>query len=204
MIAVVDYGVGNLKSVEKALLYIGCKVCVSSDPGVIERSDAIVLPGVGAFSDAMNALEKTGLGELVLSGIHTGKPFLGICLGLQLLFEYSEEGDRKRKGLGVLRGSVKRFPAGLGLKIPHMGWNRLSIKADGLTLPGNERPFVYFVHSYYADAGDREVVAATSTYGIEFDAAVCKDNILATQFHPEKSGKTGIDMLKNWVKRCIK
>ncbi len=204
LIAVVDYGVGNLKSVEKALLFIGCKVCVSSDPCVIECSDAVVLPGVGAFSDAMDGLEKTGLAEVVLRSIERGKPFLGICLGLQLLFEYSEEGEGERKGLGVLRGSVKRFPDGMGLKIPHMGWNRLNIKADSLISPGNERPFVYFVHSYHAYAADRKVVAATSIYGIEFDAAVCRDNILATQFHPEKSGRTGIKMLKNWVRGCIK
>lgn len=200
MIAIIDYGVGNLRSVEKAFHFIGCEAEVSSDRQFILDADAVVLPGVGAFADAMENLKKAGMVDVVKKVIQDGKPFLGICLGMQLLFEYSEEGGERVEGLGILKGGVKQLPLDMNLKVPHMGWNSLRIKKDCPLFKGlPENPYVYFVHSYYLDAQDKAVVAATTGYGIEFDVAVESGNVSATQFHPEKSGDIGLKILKNFV-----
>jgi glutamine amidotransferase len=199
LIAIIDYGVGNLGSVDKAMKFIGLKTEITSDTGTIKKADGVVLPGVGAFSAAMASLERHGLVQAVKDIVREGRLFLGICLGMQMLFEYSEEGG-KVEGLGLFRGAVKALPGGRGLKVPHMGWNSLDTSGgcplfDGL--PDN--PYVYFVHSYYLDAGDKSIVAATCEYGVTFDAAVGSGRVFATQFHPEKSGETGLTILKNWA-----
>lgn len=198
MIAIIDYEVGNLRSVEKAFQFIGREVVVTSDAGVVAGADAVVLPGVGAFSDAVANLKNAGMVEVVKAAIAADKPFLGICLGMQLLFDYSEEGGRV-EGLGIFKGAIKQLPQGIGLKVPHMGWNSLKEKSGCplfRNLPAN--PYVYFVHSFYLEAEDRELVAATSEYGVRIDAAIGRGNVFATQFHPEKSGSVGLDMLRNW------
>jgi len=200
LISIIDYGVGNLRSVEKAFHFIGCEAKITSDENAILSSSAVVLPGVGAFADAMISLEKTGMLCTVKKVIDQGIPFLGICLGMQLLFEYSEEGGEKVAGLGILKGGVKQFPLDMNLKIPHMGWNSLNVPKKSLlfeSLPSN--PYVYFVHSYYVSAAEKSTVAATCNYGIEFDAAIEINNIFATQFHPEKSGEVGLKILKNFA-----
>ncbi len=200
MIAIIDYGVGNLRSVEKAFHFIGCDAAVSSDPEFILGADAVVLPGVGAFADAMESLVKAGMVDVVKKAIAQKKPFLGICLGMQLLFDYSEEGGDRVPGLGVLRGGIKQFPHNMGLKVPHMGWNSLDYKVECTIfrdLP--QKPYVYFVHSYYLDAEDRNIVAARANYGLEFDCAIVSGNIFATQFHPEKSGDVGLTILRNFA-----
>jgi glutamine amidotransferase len=200
LIAVIDYGVGNLKSVEKAFKFIGCEAEISSDKEFILNSDAVVLPGVGAFADAMASLRKAGMADVVTQVIHKGKPFLGICLGMQLLFDYSEEGGERVEGLGIFRGEIRQFPLNMGLKVPHMGWNALELKKECplfRNLP--QHPYVYFVHSYYLDAADKNIVSATASYGIDFDAAVCCGNVFATQFHPEKSGSIGLAVLRNFA-----
>lgn len=201
MIAIIDYGVGNLRSVEKAFQFIGCEAVVSSDKDFIKNADAVVLPGVGAFGDAMKSLENAGMVEVVKEVIRSGKPFLGICLGMQLLFEYSEEGDGKVKGLGVFKGEIRQLPLDMNLKVPHMGWNAIKARDNCLlfkNLPS--KPYVYFVHSYYLKAEERNIVAAETSYGIEFDVAVESGNVYATQFHPEKSGEIGLTILKNFLK----
>src|SRR3989339_884170 len=192
MIAIIDYGVGNLRSVEKAFHYNGTDAKISSDKEFIKKADAIVLPGVGAFSDAMKRLENANLIEFIKEIIDTKKPFLGICLGMQLLFDYSEEGQENEKipGLGILKGSIKRFSNDSNLKVPHMGWNSFIIKNDSLFLQNlPQDPYVYFVHSYYLTAKDRDIVIGTTEYGVEFDVIINKENIFCTQFHPEKSGE---------------
>lgn len=200
MIAIIDYGVGNLRSVEKAFHFIGSEAAVSSDREFVRNADAVVLPGVGAFEDAMRSLGKAGMIEVVKDYIRDDKPFLGICLGLQLLFERSEEGGKETRGLGIFKGEIKQLPAGMNLKVPHMGWNSLKIVNacpifEGL--PPN--PYVYFVHSYYLETQDTSLVAARTNYGIEFDVAIGRGNVFATQFHPEKSGKIGLKILRNFV-----
>ncbi len=199
MISIIDYGVGNLRSVEKAFQYIGCEAVVSSDRETILNSDAVVLPGVGAYADAMGSLNRAGMVDLVRTVVVSGKPFLGICLGMQLLFDYSEEGGKKVEGLGIFKGSIRQLPLDMNLKVPHMGWNSINIKGDCpifRNLP--ETPYVYFVHSYYLDAENRDIVSATARYGIEFDVAVGSGKVFATQFHPEKSGEVGLTILKNF------
>lgn len=199
MIAVIDYGAGNLQSVVKAFHYIGCDVKVTADKEELKEASAAILPGVGAFGDSMRCLNRSGMVQPALDFIESGKPFLGICLGLQLLFEGSEE-DPGVFGLGVLKGKICRIPNIDQLKIPHIGWNSLRIrKPEGLFQGMEENPYVYFVHSYYLHAEDRDVVSATTEYGVQIDAAVQKGNLFATQFHPEKSGHTGLKMLKNFV-----
>jgi len=201
MIAVIDYGMGNLKSVSKALEAVGAAVNVTSRPEEIETASAIVLPGVGAFSRAMKNLEKLGVLPAILKGIGEGKPYLGICLGLQLLFTESEE-HGIHKGLDVIKGKVKRF--GPGLKIPHMGWNTVRIKDKGLgiklfnSIP--EDAYFYFVHTYYGEPEDKSVIAATTEYGREFASAVNKDNVWGVQFHPEKSSNMGLKILENFCR----
>lgn len=201
MIAIIDYGVGNLKSVEKAFQFIGADAVVSSDAEFILKADAVVLPGVGAFADAMDSLHNAGMTEVVKQVIAENKPFLGICLGMQLLFEYSEEGGDRVEGLGIFKGSIKQLPSDMNLKVPHMGWNHLNIVGEQDLFKNLEAaPYVYFVHSYYLKAENRELVAATTNYGIEFDVAINKDKVFATQFHPEKSGETGLTILKNFIR----
>ena len=199
MIALIDYGAGNLHSVRNALDYIGCESRVAGSAGALMEADAAILPGVGSFGHAMERMENAGLVQPVLDFIDSGKPFLGICLGLQLLFEESEESPGA-KGLGVFRGKIQLIPGGWDLKVPHMGWNSLDIKQySGLFQNIAPEPYVYFVHSYYLKAEDRDIVSATTTYGIELDVAVHKDNVHAVQFHPEKSGVRGLEMLKNFA-----
>lgn len=198
MIAILDYDAGNLRSVEKAFLYLGQDVTVTADPKEILSADRVVLPGVGAFRDAMDKLKAAGLDTVVKEVIEKKTPFLGICLGMQLLYEYSEEGNCE--GLGLLKGTVKRFPADSGLKIPQIGWNHLNVQKESRLLTGVEiPPYVYFVHSYYVDAADKSTVAATVEYGAVADVLVETESIHLTQFHPEKSGKTGLRMLENFA-----
>lgn len=199
MIAVIDYGAGNLQSVVKAFRYIGCEVSVTKDPERLKGAEAAVLPGVGAFGDAMRCLERSGLVGPTLDFIRSGRPFLGICLGMQLLFECSGESPGVR-GLCVLPGKILRFPETPGLKVPHVGWNSLNVRERGGLFAGTgETPYVYFVHSYYLKAADRAAVTATAEYGIEFDASVRRGHLFATQFHPEKSGAAGLRMLENFA-----
>lgn len=197
MIAIIDYGAGNLQSVEKALRHLGCQCQITADPGELAAAQAAVLPGVGAFGDAMGQLRARGLEEPIRRFVSSGKPFLGICLGLQILFEESEESPGV-KGLGLLRGKVLRLPKESGLKIPHIGWNSLSVGKPGGLFAGVEgEPYVYFVHSYYLRA-EEDVVTATAEYGTTIHAAVQKGNLLACQFHPEKSGQVGLSLLENF------
>jgi glutamine amidotransferase len=194
MIAVIDYGMGNLRSVQKGFEKVGFDAVVTSDIKTIESASRIVLPGVGAFTDCMNNLEGRGLVEPVIRAIEKGKPFLGICLGLQLLFEESEEFGN-RKGLGLVKGKVKRFPKG-ELKVPHMGWNSIKkVKDTPLLADLADDSYLYFVHSYYV-LPDEDVTATTTDYGMEFTSSIVKDNIFACQFHPEKSQADGLKILK--------
>ena len=198
MISIIDYGAGNLQSVEKALRHIGCDCQVTADPGRLLESDAAVLPGVGSFGDAMDQLRSRGLEEPIHRFVESGKPFLGICLGLQILFEESQESPGV-KGLGLLKGKILRLPKESGMKIPHIGWNSLEVKnREGLFAGLPEEPYVYFVHSYYLRA-EENVVTATAEYGATIHAAVRKGNLMACQFHPEKSGKTGLAILENFA-----
>lgn len=198
MIAVIDYGAGNLESVRKALEFIGEKPVIASRKEQLLKADAAILPGVGSFGDAMENLRGRGLEEPVKEFIASGKPFLGICLGLQILFESSEESPGV-PGLGLLKGKILRIPAAEGLKIPHMGWNSLELKAPGNLFEGIQgEPYVYFVHSYYLKC-EEDIVTSTAEYGVAIHASVQKGNLMACQFHPEKSGETGIRILKNFV-----
>ena len=199
LIAIIDYDAGNIKSVEKALLSMGETPVLTRDPEVILQADHIILPGVGSFGDAMENLNKFGLIDVIHEAINRKIPFLGICLGLQLLFESSEETPGV-EGLGILKGRILRIPPSEGLKIPHMGWNSLHLQNDGRLFRGiPEETYVYFVHSYYLQADDEDIVAATTEYGVKIHAAVEKDNIFACQFHPEKSSTVGLQILKNFV-----
>jgi len=200
MIAVIDYDAGNMASVVKALEYIGEKPVVTRDPKVILSADKCILPGVGAYADAMEKLKAYGLIEVIKEFVASGKPFFGICLGLQLLFDESEEGGEHVKGLSILPGKIKLIPEGEGLKIPHMGWNSLDIKEGTRLFKGIKNgSYVYFVHSYYLKAERESDVAATTDYGVHIHAAVESGNIFACQFHPEKSGDVGLAILKNFV-----
>lgn len=199
MIAIIDYGAGNIQSVYKAMKHIGCDAVVTRDKDVILNADGAILPGVGSFGDTMDTMEKYGIKETVLEFIDSGKPFLGICLGLQLLFPESEESAGK-KGLAVFDGSITKIPAENGLKIPHIGWNSLDIiKKDGIFKGVEDNAYVYFVHSYFLKATNPDIVAAQTHYGVQIDAAVEYKNVIATQFHPEKSGEVGLKMLKNFA-----
>lgn len=199
MIAVIDYGAGNIQSVMKALKHIGCDCLLTKDPQVINNAQGAILPGVGSFGDCMDNIEKTNLVETVKTYAASGKPFMGICLGLQLLFPESEESPGV-KGLSLLKGTITKIPGGEGIKVPHMGWNNLNIrKNDGLFKGITGSPYVYFVHSYYLTAEDRNIVSADTYYSTEIHAAVQLGNIHATQFHPEKSGDVGLKILKNFA-----
>jgi glutamine amidotransferase len=196
MVAIIDYGAGNLHSVKNALEFLGAECIVTSDRDEILSADHVILPGVGAFGDAMKSLEERGLKEVVRSAADGGRPFLGICLGLQLLFESSEESPGV-EGLGIFKGSVARIPE-TGLKIPHMGWNNIRLKKESKILP-SDNPYVYFVHSYYIKPENNDIVSASTEYGAELDVAVERGNVFATQFHPEKSGSVGMEILKNFL-----
>ena len=199
MIAIIDYGAGNIQSVSKALAHIGCDCFVTRDKDEILKADSAVLPGVGSFGDTVDSLNKYGIKDAIREYIASGKPFLGICLGMQLLFPASEESPGAA-GLGIYDGSISRIPNGEGLKIPHMGWNSLDINPESRLFKGiGKNPYVYFVHSYFLHAADRELVAATTEYGVTIDAAVERGNVFATQFHPEKSGETGLQILINFA-----
>ena len=200
MIAIIDYGAGNIQSVAKALRHIGCDCKVTKNKEEILASDGAVLPGVGSFGDTVDTMNAYGIKETVKEYIAGGKPFLGICLGMQLLFPESEESPGA-EGLGIFEGTITRIPDGEGLKIPHMGWNSLTVNPKSRLLKGiGEEPYVYFVHSYFLTAKDSELVAARTEYGVSIDAAVEKGNVFATQFHPEKSGETGLIILRNFAK----
>jgi len=196
MIAIVDYGMGNLRSVEKGFKKVGVEALVTSEPRVVENADAIVLPGVGAFKDCIRNLSDLSLTEAVVTSINKGKPFLGICLGLQVLFSESEEFGTC-KGLDIFRGKVVRFKE--GLKVPHMGWNTVRIVNRPPILSDIEDDsFFYFVHSFYVVPEDKEIIATTTDYGTTFTSMVWKDNVFATQFHPEKSQGLGLKILKGF------
>lgn len=197
MIAIVDYGMGNLRSVEKGFLKAGVDAEVVSDAKAIDDSDGVVLPGVGAFRDCISNLNNAGLTEAIIRNIEKGKPFLGICLGLQMLFSESEEFGMC-KGLDVLKGKVVRFPES-ELKVPHMGWNNVKVMRRPPVFDGiPDNSYFYFVHSFYVAPEDKGVVATTTDYGLEFTSMVWKDNIFATQFHPEKSQELGLKILKGF------
>ncbi len=199
MIAIIDYDAGNLKSVEKALDFLGYETIISRDRDVILNADKVILPGVGAFGQAMANLKSYKLDKVVHEVISLNKPFLGICLGLQLLFDESDEAPGV-EGLGVLKGKILKIPDSAGLKIPHMGWNSLSVKKDARLFRGiDNNSYVYFVHSFYLKAEKEEEVAATTEYSTLIHASVESGNIFACQFHPEKSSATGLKILENFA-----
>lgn len=200
MIAIIDYDAGNLKSVEKALIYLGESCIVTRNRSEILNADKVILPGVGAFGEAMERLEYYGLVPVIQQAVSEGKPFLGICLGLQLMFESSEESPGVR-GLSLLPGKIVKIPAESGLKIPHIGWNSLEFPKESRLFSDIEgEPYVYFVHSYYLQAADFSDVAATTEYGATIHAAVEHNNLYACQFHPEKSSHVGLAILKNFAR----
>lgn len=202
MIAIIDYGAGNLNSVKNALDYIGAESIITNKPEEIRASDAFILPGVGSFGDAMNSMSESGLTDVVKEMAISQKPFLGICLGLHLLYESSEETDGVN-GLGVLKGKIKKFSTDMGLKIPHIGWNSLGYNNESPIYDGiKESSYVYFVHSYYLDAENKSEVCTTTNYGIDFHSSISVPslNLYACQFHPEKSGEVGLNILRNFVK----
>ena len=200
MTAIIDYDAGNIRSVEKALQALGEEAIVTRDREMILKADRVILPGVGAFGDAMDKLKGYGLDDVIREVVAAGTPFLGICLGLQLLFERSDESEGA-EGLGILPGEILRIPDAPGLKIPHIGWNSLSFPRKGRLFQGiDEEPYVYFVHSYYLAARNKEIVAAQTEYGgTVIHASVEKDNVFACQFHPEKSSETGLAILRNFT-----
>lgn len=199
MIAIIDYGAGNLRSVEKALEFLGFRAKITSEPNEILSADKVILPGVGAFGDCMRSINAAHLNECIHKVIRGGTPFLGICLGLQLLFDMSEESSGA-EGLKVFRGKNIKIPYSEGLKIPHMGWNSLKYDKNCPIFKGlGDEPYVYFVHSYYMQPEDKSIISAVCDYGAELPVALWRDNVFATQFHPEKSGDTGLKILKNFA-----
>jgi len=209
MIAIIDYGMGNIHSVKKALELFGAKIKVSNNPKEISSCEKLVLPGVGAFGDAMQELEKQGLVAVIKDGVKNKKPFLGICLGMQLLFEKSEEAPQCQ-GLGIIKGEVKKFPVS-DLKVPHMGWNQLRRRTENGGQKAEDSPllkdipensFVYFCHSYYPKPSDKKTIAALTDYGMDFASMIWQDNVYGVQFHPEKSQGVGLKILENFVNLC--
>lgn len=199
MVAIIDYDAGNIRSVEKALQFLGHEAVVTRDRSAILSADKVILPGVGSFGDAMEKLRQYKLDSVIHEVVEHGIPFLGICLGLQLLFESSEEAPGE-EGLGILKGKILRIPDFPGLKIPHMGWNSLTFPNDGKLFKGiAKEAYVYFVHSYYLKAADESIVAAATEYGTSIHASVEQGNVFACQFHPEKSSEVGLKILKNFV-----
>lgn len=198
MVVIIDYGAGNLQSVKQALDYIGVPNSISQDAAQIRAASHLILPGVGSFGDAMACLERSGLIETVREQALSGKPFLGICLGMHLLFERSAESPGV-KGLGVLPGEILRFPADMGLKVPHMGWNSITCEQNGIFSGVSQESYVYFVHSYYLKAANASDVAAQCSYGMPFACAVQRGNLCAAQFHPEKSAAVGLQILRNFA-----
>lgn len=200
-VTVLDYGLGNLKSVAKAFAALGHDVVVTSDTSDIERASLLVVPGVAAFGACVERLAETGLAEAIRSHIEKGRPYFGICLGYQVLFEQSEE-DPGVSGLGMFRGTVRRFPA--GMTVPHMGWNTVEYTREEPIFKGiPQKTYFYFVHSYYPDP-EPELVAAVTEYGVEFASAIARDNVCATQFHPEKSSRQGLMLLENVYRWCMR
>ena len=199
MIAIIDYDAGNLRSVENALLFLGETPVITRDRNNLLKADKIILPGVGSFGDAMGRLQQYGLADIIRESAKKGTPFLGICLGLQLLFNSSQESPGVA-GLGLLQGQILKIPDSKGLKIPHMGWNSLEVAPGSALFKGIATgAFVYFVHSYYLQAENEEIVAASAEYGVHIHAAVERGNIFGCQFHPEKSGQEGLAILKNFI-----
>ena len=200
MIAIIDYDAGNLKSVEKALVSLGEVPVITREKDAILNADKVILPGVGAFGDAMEKLQQYGLTDVIRQVAKNDTPLLGICLGLQLLFESSEESPGV-EGLGICKGKILRIPSTDGLKIPHMGWNSLHYDHSGRLFAGiEEDSYVYFVHSYYLEAEDEEIVTASTEYAVHIHASIEQGNVFACQFHPEKSSDTGLAILKNFIK----
>lgn len=202
MIAVINYGMGNLGSVKNALDYIGVESYLTDNPEEVEKATAVILPGVGAFGDAMNNLRTRSLEEPIVRHIEKGKPFLGICLGLQMLFEESAESPGVR-GLGIIDGSVEKFPEDMGFKVPQIGWNSIETTKKMPVLKDFNGEYVYFVHSYFGVPSIEDDSIIRTRYGMDFCSAVETDNILACQFHPEKSGKAGLAILKKWTELNI-
>lgn len=199
MIAIIDYDAGNIRSVEKAVQRLGEETSVTRDRDEILKADKVILPGVGAFGDAMEKLRGYGLEKVIREVVDKGIPLLGICLGLQLLFETSEEGAGVN-GLGILPGRIVKIPERQGLKVPHIGWNSLRFPSQGTLFRGiNEEAYVYFVHSYYLQAQEEEIVKATTEYGVKIHASIEKGNVFACQFHPEKSSEVGLKILENFI-----
>ena len=199
MIAIIDYDAGNIKSVQKAINLLGEETVLTREREDILAADKVILPGVGAFGDAMEKLERFGLVQVIKEVVEKGTPFLGICLGLQLLFEESEESPGV-KGLGILKGKIVKIPEETGLKIPHIGWNSLDFRSEGTLFKGIQpNSYVYFVHSFYLQAEEKEIVKATTKYGVTIEASVEKGNVYACQFHPEKSSDVGLQILKNFL-----
>ena len=199
MIAIIDYQMGNLRSVQKAFERVGHAAAITADPQVLERADHIVLPGVGAFADAIAEIRRRELVEPILGAINSGKPFLGICLGLQMLFDVGYE-DGVHEGLGVIPGEVRRFEIPADYKVPHMGWNHVAQRRPAPIFKGiDDNAHFYFVHSYYVVPKDAGVIAGEASYPNPFCAAIWRDNLFATQFHPEKSQGVGLQMLKNFA-----
>jgi glutamine amidotransferase len=202
-IAIIDYGMGNIHSVAKAIQVCGAEPVITNKKSQITSADKMILPGVGAFDDAMLELKKLDLIDVILEQVNRKKPLLGICLGMQLLLESSQEA-KMNKGLGILRGQVVKFHSGPSLKVPHMGWNDCKVIAkDCLLLSGlGDNSQVYFCHSYYPEPSDKSVIAATCNYGMEFGCVLWKDNVYGVQFHPEKSQTVGLNIMKNFVQLC--
>ena len=199
MIAILDYDAGNIRSVEKALLSLGQDVTVTRDAETILNADRVVLPGVGVFGDAMGNLEKYGLVPVIKKVIENNTPFLAICVGIQLLFEESEESPGA-KGLGIFKGKILRIPPSEDIKVPQIGWNSLHIEKPSVLLNGiNENAYVYFVHSYYIKAEEEDIITSSAEYGVHIHASVERGNVFATQFHPEKSSSVGLKILKNFI-----